>query len=77
MTVAMTGELGEFANLVKKVARGSMTMEEARQGLSEELTDVFIYMMNIVGILGIDLTREYNRKRQTNVRRFGKTSRPS
>lgn len=72
-TLAMFGEVGEFANILKKMERGSIDFEdwEAQHDLAEELTDVFIYMLNIAGILNIDLLAEYNRKRALNEGRFG------
>ena len=36
---ATSGELGEFANLHKKVDRGDFTLEEAKECLAEELAD--------------------------------------
>lgn len=41
---AVTGELGELANLIKKVKRGDLTMEEARTAISKEIADVVIYL---------------------------------
>jgi NTP pyrophosphatase (non-canonical NTP hydrolase) len=42
-----------------------------RVNLAEELTDGFIYMLNIAALLGIDLERTYERVRATNAKRFG------
>lgn len=75
--LAMAGEVGEFANVVKKVMRGSRRYDDLKtqEELGEELTDVFIYLMNIVGILqrrmDFDLVEAYARKRQFNHERFG------
>lgn len=70
--LAMCGEAGEFANLVKKVQRGSLDIHDARvrHDLAMELTDVFVYMLNIAGILGVDLERSYDTKRRENEARF-------
>jgi len=42
--VATVGELGEFANLYKKVTRGDLTFEEAKEELANELADVQTYL---------------------------------
>ncbi|MDJ0894819.1 MAG: MazG-like family protein [Alphaproteobacteria bacterium] len=53
--VAVMGELGEAANVVKKVRRGDMTMDEARPLLEQEFADVVIYLDLIADQCGIDL----------------------
>lgn len=35
------GELGEAANILKKIIRGDKSLAESKQELSEEITDVF------------------------------------
>lgn len=52
---AVTGELGEYANLRKKVERGDFTLEEALPALADELADVVIYLDILAAQLGIDL----------------------
>jgi len=52
---AVIGELGEYANLRKKVLRGDMTFEEALPALTDELADVIIYMDILAMQLGVDL----------------------
>ena len=52
---AVVGELGEFANLHKKVRRGDFTMDEAKQGLADELADVVIYLDILAFRLGVNL----------------------
>ncbi len=42
--MAVVGELGEFANLQKKVIRGDLTADEAKEALAKEIADVIIYM---------------------------------
>lgn len=71
MVLAMSGEVGEVANWVKKIERGSCTLEEVREALSEEVVDVFIYLLNIAGLLQIDLEEGYYAKRIKNQERFG------
>lgn len=41
---AVCGELGELANLIKKVERGDMTLDEARPEIANELADVATYL---------------------------------
>ena len=71
MGLALCGEAGEFANEVKKIVRGDVTVQQALPFLREELADVFIYLMNLVELLKMDLTQEYIRKREINLARFG------
>jgi len=52
---AVVGELGEYANLRKKVERGDMTLKEARPMLAKELADVVIYLDILAYQLGVDL----------------------
>lgn len=52
---AIVGELGEYANLRKKVDRGDITMAEAKRMLADELADVVTYLDLLANNLGIDL----------------------
>lgn len=52
---AITGELGEAANVLKKVRRGDLTLEEARPKLMQEFSDVVIYLDILAKQAGIDL----------------------
>jgi NTP pyrophosphatase (non-canonical NTP hydrolase)/predicted RNA-binding Zn-ribbon protein involved in translation (DUF1610 family) len=52
---AVIGELGEYANLRKKVERGDFTLAQAKSKLASELADVVIYMDLLATQLGIDL----------------------
>jgi NTP pyrophosphatase (non-canonical NTP hydrolase) len=69
-TLCLAGEVGELANLVKKVARGTHTEAELMQRMEEETTDVFIYLCNIIGLLGMDPFAKYNEVRAKNAERF-------
>jgi NTP pyrophosphatase (non-canonical NTP hydrolase) len=58
---AMTGEVGEAANLIKKLDRGDLTFDEARPLIANELADVQTYLDLLAMQFGIDLgeaTRE-------------------
>lgn len=52
---AVVGELGEYANLRKKVERGDMTIDEARPLLADELADVVIYLDILASQLDVNL----------------------
>jgi NTP pyrophosphatase (non-canonical NTP hydrolase) len=52
---AVLGELGEAANLIKKVKRGDMTLDEARVELGNEFADVVTYLDILAYRSGVDL----------------------
>lgn len=54
---AVTGELGELANLIKKIERGDMTLDEARGQVADELADVVTYLDILAFRCGVDLGR--------------------
>jgi len=62
---ALCGELGEAANLIKKIERGDMTLDEARVDLADELADVLTYLDLLAHRAGINLAdatiRKFNR----------------
>jgi NTP pyrophosphatase (non-canonical NTP hydrolase) len=70
--LALAGEVGEFANIVKKIDRGSLDSREprVRHDLAMELTDVLIYVLNLGALLRIDLEESYKIKRAENEQRF-------
>ena len=70
LTVALTGEVGEFANLTKKVARGDFTLEAGKPEMASELADIFIYLLKLSDQLGIDLETEFQDKMHLNEERF-------
>lgn len=51
---AAAGELGEMANLVKKVRRGDVSLDEQRQKIADEIGDVLTYVFKLCNDLGID-----------------------
>lgn len=71
-SLAMAGEVGEFCNIVKKIDRGSLSINDAvtRNQLAMELTDVFVYVLNLAGLLGVDLSKTYDVVRSNNEKRF-------
>jgi NTP pyrophosphatase (non-canonical NTP hydrolase) len=54
---AVTGELGEAANIIKKVKRGDLTLDEAKPELAREFADIVTYLDILAAQCGIDLGR--------------------
>jgi NTP pyrophosphatase (non-canonical NTP hydrolase) len=52
---AVLGELGEAANLIKKIERGDFTLLEKREDLAKELADVVVYLDILAYRAGVDL----------------------
>ncbi len=52
---AVCGELGEAANLIKKIERGDYTLEEKREELAREFADVVTYLDILASRAGVDL----------------------
>jgi len=53
--VAVTGECGEASNILKKIRRGDLSLEEARDNLSKEFADIVTYLDILAYQCGIDL----------------------
>jgi len=70
LVVCLVGEVGEFANELKKVVRGDTSYEERKAALAEELADTFIYLVKIAAQTGVDLESEYLKKLEKNRQRF-------
>jgi NTP pyrophosphatase (non-canonical NTP hydrolase) len=60
--MAVTGELGELANLLKKVHRGDFEQEDVQQEIADELADVAIYLDLLALRLGVRLDKAIVRK---------------
>jgi NTP pyrophosphatase (non-canonical NTP hydrolase) len=71
--LALAGEVGEVANIVKKLERGDLSLGNPAvvHHLREEVADVFIYLLNIAGIMKVDLYKAYCEKRAINEKRWG------
>lgn len=52
---ATVGELGELANILKKIDRGDFTLEDVKEDVANELADVQTYLDIMANKLGIDL----------------------
>ncbi len=74
LTLALAGEVGELANLVKKIIRGTHDAMALKTLVEEEAIDSFIYLMNIFAVLGTNVEEAYRVKRAHNVERFGRTT---
>jgi NTP pyrophosphatase (non-canonical NTP hydrolase) len=72
LTICLAGETGEFANLIKKGMRGDFEIDNPTYTrlLALELTDVFIYVMNLAALMGVDMEKMYQIKRSINRDRF-------
>jgi NTP pyrophosphatase (non-canonical NTP hydrolase) len=70
---AVVGELGEYANLRKKLDRGDIIGEEAKQEMADELADTVIYLDLLAFRLGISLGDAVMRKWNRVSQRVGST----
>lgn len=52
---AVAGELGEAANIIKKIRRGDLSLEEARPMLAAEFADIVTYLDITAFQAGVDL----------------------
>lgn len=72
--VALTGEVGEFANLVKKAGRehdaGNALPDGSVERMREEIADIFTYLIKLALLLGLDLADSYYKKMTFNAERF-------
>ena len=71
-SLALAGEVGEFCNIVKKIDRGSLDINNptVRFDLMMELTDVYVYTLNLAHLLHMDLEQTYMHVRSNNSKRF-------
>lgn len=52
---AVSGEVGEAANIIKKIRRGDMSLDEARVELAKEFADIACYLDLVAKQAGVDL----------------------
>jgi NTP pyrophosphatase (non-canonical NTP hydrolase) len=81
--VGLFGEVGEFANLLKKLnlkldrpAEYELEIAQVESAMAEELADVFIYLIRISSILSVDLEEATRNKIQLNAVRYAALRRP-
>ena len=72
---AVAGELGEAANIIKKVRRGDLTLEEARPMLAEEFADIVTYLDITAMQAGVDLGKATQEKFNKVSKRVGSSVR--
>lgn len=76
LSVAISGEVGEFNNLVKKLYRSKFYKEEELENIDErireEFIDIFIYLLTIAILMNIDIEKEFLKKLEYNKKRFMK-----
>lgn len=70
LLLSITGELGETANIVKKIVRGDFCLAKKKTEISEELADILAYLLKLSYQLDIDLERAYFNKMNRNEERF-------
>lgn len=68
---AVLGELGEAANMIKKIERGDITLDEAREALGKEFADVVTYLDILAFRAGVNLGRATEAKFNEVSRRVG------
>ncbi len=76
-TVGLMGEVGEFANLLKKISLTLTTkgyegpsLDKSSADLREELADAMIYIIRLSVILGGNLEQDVLAKMEKNVARY-------
>lgn len=74
--LALAGEVGELANLVKKFERGDFPYDQLMDLVPGELADVLIYLIKIAYQSGLDLEHAFLEKLSENERRFPKSQDP-
>jgi len=75
--LGLIGEVGEFANIAKKIKLDLKTLNEDSTdkylgAMKEECIDMFIYFIRISAHIGIDIEKEYLKKLSINEKRFTK-----
>lgn len=68
--MGIVGEVGELANIIKKILRGDDLLESKRTDIEEEIADIFIYLMKFCNQMKIDLEGNYLLKLKKNKKRF-------
>lgn len=70
LTIALSGEVGELSNLIKKIIRGDSSIEDVKDQIQEELADIFIYTVKFCNQMSIDLEAVFLDKHEKNKQRF-------
>ena len=73
LLLALTGEVGELSEIFQWTNDSAMTtewIEEHREDFSDELADVFIYLIRLSDVLDVDLTQAAVDKIKRNEERY-------
>jgi len=76
IALALAGEVGELANVVKKLERGDTSYARALALVEEEAADVLIYLLKLAYQTGIDLEGAFLAKQRANAIRFAAMEKP-
>jgi len=72
--LALVGEVGELAELMQWLpadsAEGALTQEPLATRVSEEISDVLLYLVRLGDVLGVDVAAAANRKLDASEVRF-------
>lgn len=72
LVIALMGEVGETANIIKKILRGDFKLSEKKEDLEEEISDIFAYLLKLSYQMDIDMESTYLKKMKINEERFKK-----
>lgn len=72
LVIALMGEVGETANIIKKILRGDFKLSEKKEDLEEEISDIFAYLLKLSYQMDIDIESTYLKKMKINEERFKK-----
>ena len=70
LTLALTGEVGEVAELVQWLLADAAPDVALRERLGDELADVLLYLVRLVDVVGVDLGEAAARKLARNEQRW-------
>lgn len=75
LALSLSGEAGEFSNIVKKILREELSKGKAKSDktiadLKEELIDIFAYVMLAAIYLDVDLEKDFFEKMEKVDKRF-------
>jgi len=70
LILALSGETGELASLVQWVNSSEIYNDELKADVSEEMADIFIYLINLANKIDINLLNVANSKIDKNNDRY-------
>jgi NTP pyrophosphatase (non-canonical NTP hydrolase) len=70
--ILFTEEVGEFARIVRKSGGMKTDVAAQKSSAADELADLFIYILHMANILGVDLETAFREKEEQNKRRTWK-----